>query len=136
MRRLADMNVAEPEQPWFPELDLENDEEYEQTLPVDGAPPFVQHALRVRRSRYGQLVDWAVVQIHRDGARWRRIAVYDACHGKGMHVHLYNSQQVDFAQITIRPVHSYQDMEECLQEAIDRVRQHWQDNKRRSDHGR
>lgn len=135
-RRLADMSAAEPEPAWMPDLDPE-DEEYEQPLPVKDAPDCVRTHHRMRFNRYGQLVEWAIVLLYQDpdDGRWRRVAVYDTCHGKGMHLHLYDRDGTDFTQVFLRPVRSYQDMEECLDEAIDRVERHWEDNLRRSDRG-
>lgn len=42
------------------------------------------------------------------------VAQYDNCHSKGLHVHLFNRQEEEFTQLTIRPVQSYTDAEEAL----------------------
>lgn len=133
-RRLADMNAAEPEQSWMPDLDPEG-EEYSQPFPIQDAPDHVSAVQRMTFDRYGRIFEWAVVQRLRDPTRWRRIAVYDICHGKGMHIHLYDSAEDEFTQIPLRPVRSYRDIEKCLDEALYLVEMHWEDNIRRSNRG-
>lgn len=129
-RRLADMNAAEPERPWAPELEPEEPWEQEILISED-----VRYQQKLAHDAYGRLADWAVVQMRRVEGRWLRVAVYDICHGKGVHVHLYNREGEQFTETPLRPVASYQDVEEGLDYALERVVEHWQENERRSDRG-
>ncbi len=130
-RRLADMNAAEPEQPWAPEMEPEGPPwEIEILISED-----VRCKQKFSQDVYGRVAEWAVVQLRRDGDRWRRIAVYDICHGKGVHVHLYDRQEIEFTEVPLRPVSSYQDVEDGLDYAVQRVTECWQENERRSDRG-
>ena len=63
------------------------------------------------------------------------MALYDTCHGKGLHVHLYDRREKEFTQTPLRSVASYEDMDDWLAYALQRVTEHWQDNERRSDRG-
>lgn len=67
---------------------------------------------------------------------WHRVATYDTCHNKGMHIHLFNAWGEEFTEVTIRPVESYGEVDEALDYALERVTSHWQENERRSDRGR
>ncbi|MGH3904225.1 MAG: DUF7718 family protein [Pseudonocardiaceae bacterium] len=97
--------------------------------------PHVRCKQKFSQDAYGRVAEWAVVQLRRDGDRWRRIAVYDICHGKGVHVHLYDRQEIEFTEAFLRPVSSYQDVEDGLDYAVQRVTECWQENERRSDRG-
>lgn len=134
--RLADMNAAELERPWMPDLDPEG-EDFSQPFIVKDAPDHVGAVRRMRFDRYGQLIEWAVILRYQEPAtqRWRRIAVYDICHGKGMHVHLYDKRGNDFTQVSLRPVRSYREIGESLDEAVERIHSHWEANLRRSNRG-
>jgi hypothetical protein len=129
--RLADMNAAEPEQPWAPDRPAEG-HPYEATFLISEDAGYVQ---RYSNDEYGRIVEWAVVQMRRDGPRWRRVAVYDICHDKGVHLHLYDREEVQFTETPLRPVRSYQDIDDGLTYALDRVIECWQENERRSHRG-
>lgn len=130
-RRLTDMNAAEPERPWEPDLPAEWPP-YEDTFPISEDARCVQ---KFSLDEYGRTVEWAVVQMRRDGDRWRRVAVYDICHGKGVHLHLYDREEVQFTETPLRPVRSYQDVDDGLDYALERVTECWLENERRSDRG-
>jgi hypothetical protein len=130
-RRLADMNAAEPERVWAPELEPEAPG-FEQTILISDDVRYVQ---KFAEDTYGRLAEWAVVQLRRVEGRWHRVAVYDICHGKGVHVHLYDREGIQFTETPLRPVASYQDVEDGLDYAVDRVVEHWEENERRSDRG-
>ncbi len=93
-RRLADMNAAEPDQTWTPDLEPEWPP-YEDTFPISEDARYVQ---KFSLDEYGRVAEWAVVQMRSDGDRWRRVAVYDICHGKGVHLHLYDREEVQFTE--------------------------------------
>lgn len=130
-RRLANMGVGDPGHTWVPELEPEWPP-WEQTFPISEDARYVQ---KFANDEYGRLTEWAVVQMRRDGDRWRRVAVYDICHGKGVHLHLFNAQKIEFSEQRLRPVLSYQDIEDGLDYALERVTECWQENERRSDRG-
>jgi len=130
-RRLADMNAAEPERVWAPELEPEAPG-FEQTILISDDVRYVQ---KFAEDACGRIAEWAVVQLRRVEGRWRRVAVYDICHGKGVHVHLYDREGIQFTETPLRPVVSYQDVEDGLDYAVDRVVEHWEENERRSDRG-
>jgi hypothetical protein len=131
-RRLADMNAAEQERVWTPDLEPEWPP-YEDTFPISEDARYVQ---RLGYDEYQRLTEWAVVQMRREDDRWCRVAVYDICHGKGVHVHLYDRQEIEFTEQFLRPVSSYRDIEVGLDYALERVTECWQENERRSDRGR
>lgn len=131
-RRLTHMSAAEPDQPWYPELEPEWPP-YEATFLISETTRYVQ---RLCYDEYQRLAEWAVVQMRRVEGRWQRVAVYDICHGKGVHVHLYDRREVEFTQVFLRPVRSYQDVEDGLDYALQRVTECWVDNERRSDRGK
>ncbi len=130
-RRLADMNAAEPERAWTPDLEPEWPP-YEDTFPISEDARYVQ---KLGYDKYQRLAEWAVVQMRRDGDRWRRVAVYDICHAQGVHLHLFNRQEIEFTETPLRPVSSYQDVDDGLDYALERVTECWLDNERRSDRG-
>jgi hypothetical protein len=66
-RRLADMNAAEPERVWTPDLEPEWPP-YEDTFPISEDARYVQ---KLGYDKYQRLAEWAVVQMRRDGDRWR-----------------------------------------------------------------
>lgn len=134
-RRLADMNAAQPQQAWAPDLEPEWPP-YEQWFPIVEDDDTRRVIQKIGEDTYGRIAEWAVVQMRFDGEGWRRVAVYDICHRKGMHVHLYDRSGVEFTQVPLRPVASYRDAEDCLGDAQDRVFRYWQENERRSDRGR
>ncbi|MGB6163608.1 MAG: hypothetical protein WBF75_13755 [Pseudonocardiaceae bacterium] len=83
-----------------------------------------------------RLVEWAVIQSRLAGVGgWQLVAVYDICHSKGVHVHLFNRQEEEFTEVRLRSVTSYKDVEDGLDYVVDRVLEHCQENERRSDHG-
>ena len=133
-RRLADMSQSVEVTAWRPEL------------PVEGPPwepefvvaPGVKYIQRLGMDERGQVAAWAVIQMrYRDG-HWARVAVYDVCHGKSLHVHLYDAHEVEFDEHVVVGglVRSREDFEDRLDLAIERVTAYWQENERRSDRGR
>jgi hypothetical protein len=131
-RRLVDMSAAtEPEQPWTPDVPPEHT--YRYTCPVGEDGRYTQ---RLECDERGRLVEWAVVQSRLRDGKWQRVALYDVCHGKGVHLHLYDRQQEEFTQVSLRPVTSYKD----VLDGLDYVMGHlidvwWHENERRSDCG-
>jgi len=125
------MNAAEPERAWAPELPPELPW-YEQIFPISER---VSYRQRLGEDAYGRLAEWAVVQMRRVEDQWQRVAVYDICHGKGVHVHLYDREGREFTETSLRPVTCYQDVEDGLDYALERVTRHWEENERRSDRG-
>jgi hypothetical protein len=89
-RRLVDMSPDIGVVPWAPPRPPQAALEYEQTFPIGEDVEWVQ---RIGYDELGRVADWAVVQKRRVSGAWRRVAVYDACHGKGMHVHLYDRSE-------------------------------------------
>jgi hypothetical protein len=121
---------AEPEQAWAP--DLPADHSYRLTLLLSERARYIQRLDYDERER---LVEWAVIQSRLINGRWQRVAVYDICHGKGVHVHLFNRREEEFTEVCLRSVTSYKDVEDGLDYVVDRVVECWQENERRSDRG-
>ena len=131
-RRLVNMSAGpEPQQPWAPDLPPDGSP-WEQTFPLSEDARYVQ---RLGIDETGRLVEWAVIQMRRQAGKWRKVAVYDISHGKGVHVHLFNRQEVKFTEMSLRPVSSYEDVEAGLDYALKRVTEYWLENERRSDRG-
>ena len=129
-RRLVDMGT--PETGWSPELPPVD--EWEQQFALSENADYIQ---RFGYDEWNRLASWAVIQMRRDeDGTWRRVAHYDVCHNKGLHIHLFNRQQEEFTQVAIRQVQSYEESERALDYALERVVMHWQENERRSDRGR
>ncbi len=104
-----------------------------QTFPISEDARYIQ---RLGYDERGRLAEWAVVQSRRRNGRWQRVAVYDICHGKGVHVHLFNQQEIEFTETLVRQVMSYKDVEDGLDYVLDRlIESWWQENERRSDRG-
>jgi hypothetical protein len=132
IRRLKDMSAGtEPPPGWVPELPKVDT--WEQEFPISDRASYVQ---RLDLDERGHIVEWAVIQKVRTDDGSRRVAVYDTCHDKGMHVHLYDRDENEFTEEPIMPIGSYRDMEQALDYAVDRVVNAWQENERRSDRGR
>jgi hypothetical protein len=130
-RRLVDMSAAaEPEQAWAP--DLPADHSYRLTSPLSERARYIQRLDYDERER---LVEWAVIQSRLTNGGWQHVAVYDICHGKGVHVHLFNRREEEFTEVRLRSVTSYKDVEDGLDYVVDRVLECWQENERRSDRG-
>lgn len=106
--------------------------EYEQMFPISETVGYIQ---RFVMDDHDQIRQWAVVQVRRVGGRWQRVAVYDTCHDKGVHVHFYDRNGVEFAETALRSVDSYDDLVDGLDYAVDRVVMAWRENERRSDRG-
>lgn len=132
-RRLADMS----QQPdgaaaWAP--DLPSVDEWYDSIPISGS---VSYSVRYAYDQYGRLTEWAVIQRSNTAEGYRRVALYDACHGKGVHVHLYDTLENEFDQHVLhRPVRSYAELADGLDYAMERVVADWQENERRSERGR
>jgi hypothetical protein len=132
-RRLVDMSAAaELEQPWDP--DLPPEDPLVQTFPLSEHSRYTQ---RLGLDERGRLVEWAVIQSRFRNGRWQRVAVYDICHDKGLHVHLFNRQEEEFTEARLRSVMSYKDVEDGLDYVLHRLidLECWQENERRSDRG-
>lgn len=113
--------------PWRPELEAVD--WHVQEFPINESTSYI---IRMQTDDRNRLVEWAVIQMKNR----RRIALYDVCHGKGYHLHLYNRTAREFAQISLRVVDSYEDMNWAYDDAAVRVSQYWYENERRSDSGR
>ncbi|MGH3826154.1 MAG: hypothetical protein ACRDQX_03120 [Pseudonocardiaceae bacterium] len=121
---------TEPGQAWTP--DLPPDHTYQWTFPISEDARYVQRLDYDERER---LVEWAVVQSRLRNDRWQRVASYDICHDKGVHVHLFNRHEIEFTEIGLRLVASYKDVEDGLDYVLHRLTECWQENERRSDRG-
>jgi hypothetical protein len=121
-KRLVDMSAPLPA--WSPEMDT--CDEFVQEFPINES---VSYRIRMEMDERNRLVEWAVVQ-KRDG---HRVAVYDVCHGKGYHLHLYDERGTEIDEIALRPVDSYADSEACLNDAVERIVRYWVENERRCD---
>jgi hypothetical protein len=131
-RRLVDMSAAiEPDEDVV-DGPPPAETEYQQTFPISAEASYV---VRFVMDDHDRIKRWAVVQLRRVGGRWRRVAEYDSCNNKGVHVHFLNRDEVRFAQTHLRPVDSYADLVEGLDYAVDRVVEAWRENERRSDRG-
>jgi hypothetical protein len=129
-KRLVDM--ATRLGPWMPDLPGV-EPPWTQHFPLSEAAEYVQ---RLTYDERGRLVEWAVIQNRRIDGLWVCTAVYDICHEKGVHVHLYNRNGVEFHQRSLMPVESYADVEAGVDYALERVAECWEENERRSDRGR
>src|SRR4051812_47539235 len=122
------MSPPTEEEAWRPEL------------PVEGPPwepefviaPGVKYIQRLGMDERGQVAAWAVIQMRYRGGRWSRVAVYDVCHSKPLHVHLYGTDEVEFDEHVVveGPVRSREDFEDRLDVAVERVTMYWQENER------
>jgi hypothetical protein len=130
-RRLADMSGAAQETEWRPLLPP--DPPYYETIYIDENRKVVQSLGFDERNR---LAEWAVIQMRRRRGEWKKIAVYDNCHFKGAHRHLYNQREERFDEKPIMPIRSYADVEKSLDHVMEWLKDHWQENERRSDRGR
>jgi uncharacterized protein (DUF2344 family) len=117
------------DEPWYPELPSVPPD-YEQHFPISDTARYV---LRLAHDEYMRLTEWAVVQLRRIDGDWCTVAVYDTCHGKGVHMHLYNRQGERSTEVSLREVQSYADLEAGLDDAVERVSRDWLENERRSD---
>ena len=82
-----------------------------------------------------ELTDWAVVQqCRRDGA-WCTVGLYDNCHYKGVHRHLYNRYGQQFDEYLIMAVTSYDDVGLGLDTVLGWLDSNWLENERRSNRG-
>jgi hypothetical protein len=133
-RRLIDMNQM-PRQlrgPWTPQEKADGDPWVDTFLINENA----RYKQRISYDRIDRIVEWAVIQQKRDASGWRTVAVYDTCHGKGVHKHLYDSAGQRFDEVRLREVNSYGDLEKGLDEALSQMTDtHWVENERRSDRG-
>ena len=80
-RRLVDMSLEPADSAWSP--DLPPVEEWYDSIPISES---VSYSVRYAHDEYGRLTDWAVIQRRNTSDGYRRVAVYDACHGKSVHV--------------------------------------------------
>jgi hypothetical protein len=132
-RRLVQMSAdasSSPAPTWAPDLPIV--EQYTQTFPFGADAEYV---LRYDLDEWNRTVEWAVIQKRRLHGHWQRVAVYDTCHGKGVHVHFYDRDDHEFAQTPLRPIKSHKDLDEGLQDALRWVCDSWRENERRSDRG-
>jgi hypothetical protein len=131
-RRLVDMNAAEPQRLWAPDLPPVGPP-LEQEFPLSENASYVQ---RLSFDERGRLVHWVVVQRRRCDGEWRRVAVYDTSHEKGVHVHLYDRREREFTERHLRSLGCYRDLTESLDDVIKGLVACWQENERRSDRGK
>lgn len=133
-RRLVDMSAAaEPEHPWTPDSDPPETHTYPFIITVSDTGRYIQ---RLECDERDRLVEWAVIQQRFRNGRWYDVAIYDMCHRKGVHLHLYDRQENEFTQRSLMPVTCQKDIED----GIDHVLEHlieawWYENERRSDCG-
>ena len=132
-RRLAKMTASIDDWGSASPGDLPKVEDWEQEFPLSRTAAYSQ---KLGFNERGQLVEWAVVQLRLTNDRKRRVAVYDSCHGKGVHVHFFDCNEQEFAQKQLWPVDSSRDLEDGLDYAVRRVSSSWEENERRSDRGR
>lgn len=130
-RRLVDLGAHVGQMDvWAPELP--SVDRFEQNFPISDTTSYIQ---RFDTDERGRVVEWAVIQTRKVGGRTLRVAVYDTCHAKGVHVHVYDRNGREFAEESLQPVASYRDLEEGLDYALGRVVGAWRENERRSDRG-
>ena len=130
-RRLVDMSPEPADSAWSP--DLPPIDEWYDSIPISES---VSYSVRYAHDEYGRLTDWAVIQRRNTTDGYRRVAVYDACHGKSVHVHIYDTLEREIDEHPLhRPVRSYAELEDGLDYAMERVVTDWQENERRSDRG-
>jgi hypothetical protein len=79
-RRLKEMSPDLTPGVWSPKLPPE--EPYEQRFLISSEVAYYQ---RIGYDELGRVADWAVIQQRRVAGEWRKVVVYDACHGKGVH---------------------------------------------------
>ncbi|GAA1402085.1 hypothetical protein GCM10009613_61470 [Pseudonocardia kongjuensis] len=131
-RRLVDMSAV-PSQTrgaWAPELPAED--EWIDIIPISET---VSYLLRYETDQYNRIVEFAVIQRTHEDGDVRRVALYDSCHGKGVHVHYYDRDEREIEQHPLRPVTSYEELESGMDYAIERVSKDWEENERRSRRG-
>lgn len=130
-RRLVDMSTT-VDDAWYP--DLPPVEEVTDTLPISETTSYL---LKYGLDQYGRVTHWAVIQRRKTELGTHNVAVYDACHGKDVHVHLYDQHSNEIDQHPLhRRVRSYAELEDGLDYATERVVKDWQENERRSDRGK
>jgi hypothetical protein len=116
-RRLVDM--SEPLPAWAPDLPALQPP-YEFPVIVS---PTTSYVLKFWNDERSRLVEFAVVQRFSDPDTGlpRRVRVYDTCHGKGLHVHIYDDHDQEIEERAIRPIASYDDLESAFQEVMAKV---------------
>lgn len=131
-KRLVDMCAmpAGTGSAWTP--DLPKVDTYEQVFSINATAQYVQRLDLDERNRP---VEWVVIQMRLVAGRWRRVAVYDTCHQKGVHVHFYDRDENQFDEAVLWDVEGYDDLEQGLDYALKRVSESWRENERRSDRG-
>ena len=130
-RRLVKMSPDAVDDAWYP--DLPPVEENEDTFLISAT---TWYTVRYALDKYQRLTDWAVIQRCNDETGSRRVAVYDACHGKGVHVHIYDRSEKEIDEHPLhRRVRSYGDLEDGLDYATERVVKDYEQNERRSARG-
>jgi hypothetical protein len=133
-RRLVDMSAAaEPEQVGTPDWQSEYTYTYRYTCAVGEYGRYTQ---RLECDERDRLIEWAVVQSRLRDGQWQRVALYDICHGKGVHLHLYDRREEEFTQVSLRPVTSHRDVVNGLDYVLEHlIGPWWHENERRSDCG-
>jgi hypothetical protein len=130
LRRLAEMSAEPTQTAWQPEEPPGPPWDHEMFLNEN-----VKLIQSLRYDDRDRLVEWAVIQqAKRDGV-WRKVAVYDNCHGKGVHRHLCDRAERRFDENLICAVNSYDDVSRGLDDVIDWLATNWLENERRSDRG-
>lgn len=132
-KRVTRMDERPLDVVWTPPLPA-LDPPWEQRFPIDESRSYV---LKQGFNERNQLAEWAVIQTRvGDDGREQRVAVYDHCHGKGMHVHFYDRHEREFCELPLAAVRSQEDLEKTLDDAVIRVSVEWDRNERRSARGR
>jgi hypothetical protein len=130
-RRLADMSMVEQTTEWRPEF--ESLTEWSQRFPISD---LARYLLRLHCDERNRLVRFEVIEEQLVTGQWRRIAVYDMCHHKGLHRHLYGRYEVEFDERWLLVVQSHSDADAAQHYAIEHVTKHWEEHRMRSQRGR
>jgi hypothetical protein len=133
-RRLVEMSAtAEPDQPSAPATDLPTTHTYPFTITVGENDRYIQ---RLECDEQDRLVEFAVIQQRYRNGRWQRVALYDVCHDKGLHLHLYDRREREFTQVSLMAVTCQKDVEDGFDYVMEHLIRHWwHENERRSDCG-
>jgi hypothetical protein len=125
-RRLVQMSELVADQPWYPELPPVDP--YSESYLINETTKIIQKLGHDERER---LAEWAVIQQKLCNGEWKTVAVYDNCHFKGVHRHLYNRDGARFDEKPIARVTSYNDVALGLDSVLDWLGKNWLENERR-----
>jgi hypothetical protein len=124
------VSPARAPRPWEPDYSPEDElSTWCETYPISDDVYYVQ---RLEFDPRNRLSEWAVIQMRGRVGNGRQVALYDTCHGKGVHVHYYDQHRREVEEVRLRPISSYQELEAGLDYALDRVSNSWEENERRA----